>query len=197
MEPDVALAPVPVGSEPWALEAGLRDLLRALGEDPDRDGLVDTPSRVLRSLQELTGGYRQDPADLFRTFDAGPVDEMIVLRDIPFASLCEHHLLPFTGVATVAYLPGGDVIGVSKLARLVDLYARRLQIQERLTRQVTDALHQYADVRAAACIITAAHTCMTLRGVAKTGSSLVTSSLTGLFREDARARSELLGLSNG
>ncbi len=172
----------------------VRTLLSYLGEDPDREGLKETPERVLRSYREMLRGYQVDVSTLFKTFEDGACDELVLLRNIPFDSLCEHHVLPFSGVAHVAYIPDGKVIGISKLARVLDAYACRLQIQERLCVQVTQALDDHLKPRGSACILEAVHGCMTCRGVRKSGSVMVTSSLTGAFRKEPQTRSELLSL---
>lgn len=179
----------------------VRRLLQYIGEDPDRNGLVDTPARVLRALRELTQGYALDPAHvLARRFeqddDAPAYQGIVLLRDVPFASTCEHHLLPFIGTASVAYIPqvGGTIVGLSKLARLVDLYAQRLQVQERMTVQIVTAIERHLAPRGAACMIRAEHSCMNLRGVKKHTGGMVTSELRGLFFDDARAREELMAL---
>lgn len=175
-------------------ELGVTMLLRSLGEDVDRDGLRDTPARVVRSFVEMCRGLEQNPADvLSTTFDVAS-DEMVVVTDIEFASLCEHHLLPFTGVAAVGYLPVGRVVGLSKLARLVDVFACRPQIQERMTRQITDALDEHLSTNGSACVLRASHMCMSCRGVRKR-ATMVTSSLTGAFRDNPSARSEFLALT--
>lgn len=178
--------------------AGVRALLRLAGEDPDRSGLLETPARVVRAFAELTNGKESDPsAILSRTFDdIGDVDEMIAVGPIEFVSLCEHHLLPFTGNAWVAYKPepGGLVVGLSKIPRLVEALARRPQVQERLTSEVTQALVDHLGPNAA-CVIKAHHSCMGLRGVRKPQTLMTTSSLQGLFREDGRARAEFLALT--
>jgi GTP cyclohydrolase I len=176
---------------------GVRALLIAAGQDPDRPGLIDTPDRLLRALVEATTPTGRPPEELLAvTFsDASPApDQMITLGPIPFSSMCEHHLLPFWGSAWVAYIPGptGAVVGLSKLARLVDWYARSLQIQERLTAQVTEAIEKRLDVLGAACAIEATHSCMTTRGARKPGSAMFTSSLTGVFREQPETRAEFL-----
>lgn len=173
-------------------EQAVRTLLSYLGEDPDREGLRETPARVVRSYAELFAGYLQDPATLFKTFDGERYDELVVVRGVEVWSTCEHHLLPFFGRADVAYIPNGRVIGLSKLARLVEVFARRLQVQERLTTQVTAALDEYLKPRGSACVVTARHLCMCSRGVQKQHSEMVTSSLTGAFREDPRTRAEFL-----
>lgn len=177
-----------------AAELAIADLLLALGEDPTREGLQDTPRRVARMYRELFAGLNEDPAlHLGRTFSE-PYDEIVVLRDINFASLCEHHLLPFMGRAHVAYLPSDRVVGLSKLARLVEAYARRPQIQERLTCQVADALMTHLDARGACVVIEAEHLCMKIRGVNKSATSMVTSAIRGVFKDDQAARSEVLAL---
>jgi GTP cyclohydrolase I len=170
----------------------VRRLLQYIGEDPDRQGLRDTPDRVIKSYGELFSGYKTDPNALFKTFDE-PCDEMVLLKGIEFFSCCEHHMLPFTGTAHVAYIPDGKVIGLSKLARLVEVFARRLQVQERLTRQITDALTAGLSPLGAACMIEARHHCVCSRGVGKQGSVMVTSSLTGAFRQP-EVRAEFFSL---
>lgn len=183
---------VSVGSR--AAEDAVRTLLRFVGDDPDRDGLLDTPERVARALREMTAGYDEDPAAILsRTFEESS-DEMIVIRGITFYSTCEHHLLPFHGAAAVAYLPG-KVVGLSKLARLVNCYARRLQIQERLTREIADAIENHLESRGTAVLIRAHHLCMGCRGVRQPESEMVTSAMRGVFREDAVARSEFFRLA--
>lgn len=176
-------------------ETVIKFLIAGIGDDPEREGLLDTPARVVRSWAELFAGYKQDPKDVFRTFDGEDYDEMVLLRKCPFTSFCEHHLLPFSGVAHVAYVPrGGKVVGLSKLARLVDIFAKRLQLQERLTVQVTKALDEHLTPLGAACVIEASHSCLVCRGARKPGAVMVTSSLTGVFRKDVSARSELFSL---
>lgn len=171
----------------------LRTLILAIGDDPDREGLRETPARVLKSYNQLFGGYRQDPATLLTIFEDDTCDEMVILRNIEFHSTCEHHMLPFIGVAHIAYIPNGRVVGISKLARLLEVYTRRLQIQERITEQVTAALDEYLRPRGSACVLESKHLCMTCRGVNKQQSTMITSSLTGAFRE-AAVRSEFFGL---
>lgn len=166
-------------------------LLLHIGEDPNRAGLKDTPKRVLKSFDTLYGGYAVDPASLFTVFDE-PCDEMVILREIEFSSMCEHHMLPFVGHATIGYIPNGKVVGISKLARLLECFARRLQIQERICQQVTAALMEHLQPLGAACVLEAQHMCMTCRGVNKQHSSMVTSSLTGVLRTDPAARAEFL-----
>jgi GTP cyclohydrolase I len=180
-----------------AAEAGVRALLEAVTDDVDRPGLADTPARVVAALRELTSGMTVDVAGLLaRQFPEADADEMIVLTGIDFVSICEHHLMPFAGTATVAYLPAGPcVVGLSKLARVVDAYARRLQVQERLTTQITTALDKHLMTRGSAAMLTATHACMALRGAHKPTARMVTASLTGAFREDGRARAEFLALA--
>lgn len=173
---------------------GIVRLIEFIGEDPSREGLIETPERVLRAWREMTEGYRADIAEILsKSFDVGSVDEMVILRDIPFVSICEHHLLPFTGKASLAYVPKDRVVGLSKMARLVDAYAKRLQVQERLTNQIRDALDHHLSPLGAGVIVEASHTCMCYRGVKKTGS-MITSSLSGIFRNDQAARAELMNL---
>lgn len=170
-------------------------LLQYIGEDPKREGLVDTPKRVIKSFGEIYGGYKVDPSTLLTVFEDGACDEMVVLKDIEFHSCCEHHMQPFFGKAAIAYVPDKRVIGVSKLARILDVYARRLQVQERLTQQVVDALMTHLQPKGAACVIEAQHFCMVCRGVRKQNSKMVTSSMQGVFRENRNpARLELLEL---
>ncbi len=180
------------------IEAAVREILLAIGEDPDRDGLRDTPGRVARSYGELFAGLTQDPAALLATtFDLAH-DEMVLVKDIEVTSSCEHHLLPFVGVAHVGYIPSaqGRVTGLSKLARLVDAYSRRPQIQERLTSQIADALVDHIEARGVIVVIEAEHMCMTMRGVRKPGSKTVTSAVRGLLRDPA-TRAEAMQLIVG
>lgn len=174
--------------------AAVRELLLAVGEDPDRDGLLDTPSRVARMWAELLAGQGEDPdGHLATTFEIEH-DEMVLVRDIPFTSLCEHHMLPFIGTAHIAYLPGtlGRFTGLSKLARLVEGYSRRLQVQERLTSQLADAMESMLTPSGVLVVVEAEHSCMSIRGVRKTGSRTVTSSARGIYRTDAAARAEVM-----
>jgi GTP cyclohydrolase IA len=176
------------------IERAVRDILIAVGEDPDREGLLKTPNRVARAYGELMAGLQEDPKRHLKTVFTEEYDEVVLLRDIEFHSLCEHHLLPFTGRAHVAYLPDGKVVGLSKLARLVEGFARRPQVQERLTTQIADALMEELAPIGAACVIEATHTCMTMRGAKKHGSTMVTSALRGIFKENPSSRSEILSL---
>jgi GTP cyclohydrolase I len=176
------------------IEKAVREILLAIGEDPDREGLLKTPSRVGRAYAELMAGLTVDPRRHLKTVFHERYDEIVLLRDISFHSLCEHHLLPFTGKAHVAYLPAGKVVGLSKLARLVEDYARRPQVQERLTTQIADALMDELNPVGAACVIEASHTCMTIRGVKRPGSIMVTSALRGIFKDNSASRAEVLAL---
>ena len=177
-------------------EAAVRELLIAIGEDPSREGLQETPARVARAYAELTAGLHQRPRDVLSTvFDIGH-DEMVLVRDIELWSMCEHHLVPFTGVAHVGYIPNenGKITGLSKLARLVDVYAKRPQVQERLTTQVADALMRILEARGVIVVIEAEHLCMTMRGVKKAGARTITSAVRGQFRSDATTRAEAMAL---
>lgn len=175
-------------------EAAVRTLIRWAGDDPSREGLLDTPARVVRAYKEFFAGYLQDPVDvLARTFsEVEGYDEMIVMNDIRFESHCEHHMAPITGKVHIGYLPDRRVVGISKLARLVETYAKRLQIQEKMTVQIADTLHSVLQPKGVAVVIEAAHQCMTTRGVHKPGAGLVTSRMVGAFREDASTRREFL-----
>jgi GTP cyclohydrolase IA len=190
--------PVPTGMaagvDQERIEAAVREILIAIGDDPDRDGIADTPARVARMYAETCAGLHEDPGRHLKvTFDAGH-DEMILVRDIPLYSMCEHHLVPFFGRAHVGYIPNTDgrVTGLSKLARLVDGYSRRPQVQERLTTQVADAIESTLEPRGALVVIEAEHMCMAMRGIRKPGSSTVTSAVRGIFRSDAASRAEAM-----
>jgi GTP cyclohydrolase IA len=177
------------------MEEQIRHILKALGEDPDREGLLKTPSRVTQALTFLTQGYRQDPAKVINdALFTEDYEEMIVQRDIDFYSLCEHHLLPFFGKAHVAYIPHHKIVGISKLARLVDVYARRLQVQERLTNQIANTIMEKLDPLGVAVVIEAEHLCMRMRGVEKQNSMIITSTLLGAFRTRQETRQELMTL---
>jgi GTP cyclohydrolase I len=180
-----------------AAEEAIRTLLRWAGDDPDREGLRDTPARVARAFEDWFSGYGEDPeAYLARTFEeVAGYDELIVLRDIDFESHCEHHLAPIIGRVHVGYLPDSKVVGISKLARVVDSYARRLQVQEKLTAQIAGCIQQVLKPRGVGVVVEATHQCMTTRGVHKRGVSMVTSTLLGSFRKDARTRDEFLRLT--
>lgn len=176
------------------IERAVREILLAIGEDPNREGLRATPERVARMYAEIFAGLHQDPdTHLQATFDEGH-HEMVVLRDIPFNSTCEHHLMPFEGRAHVAYIPGGNVLGLSKLARIVDVFAHRPQVQERLTSQIADVLAKRLHVQGCAVVLEAVHTCMTCRGVKKPGSVMVTSALRGIMHTNPSTRAEVLAL---
>lgn len=177
----------------------VQELLAAIGEDPSRDGLLDTPARVARMWAEVLGGTNDDPDHhLSRTFEIEH-DEMVLVRDIPFTSVCEHHMLPFSGTAHIAYLPGttGRFTGLSKLARLVEGYARRLQVQERLTSQLADAMQNMLEPVGVLVVVEAEHSCMSIRGVRKPGTKTVTTAVRGVYRTDAAARSEVMAFIQG
>lgn len=176
------------------IENAVREILVAVGEDPDREGLDETPRRVARMYQELFDGLNRDPADHLSATFVETYDELVVLRDISFNSMCEHHLMPFEGKAHVAYLPDGQVIGISKLARVVDDFAHRPQVQERLTSQIADLLMEKLQAKGVAIVVEATHTCMTCRGIKKAGSIMVTSAVRGRCRSDARTRGEVMSL---
>ncbi len=178
------------------LENAVREMLLAVGEDPQREGLQDTPSRVANMYSELLAGMTAQPSEHLRVFHE-EYDEIVLLKDIPFFSVCEHHLMPFIGTAHVAYLPAGCVLGLSKIARIVDVYAKRLQVQERLTNEIADFMMTSLGPKGVAVVLEASHSCMTIRGVKKPGSTMVTSALRGGFKKDPRTRSEVLALING
>jgi GTP cyclohydrolase I len=191
-------APTSAAPDHERMERAVRELLAAVGEDPDRDGLLDTPARVARMLAETLAGIHEDPRrHLTTTFEAGH-DEIVLVCDIPFSSTCEHHMVPFLGHAHVGYLPGEDgrITGLSKIARLVDGYARRLQVQERLTTQIAVALETVLEPRGVIVVLEAEHMCMSIRGVRKPGVNTITSAVRGVFRDDVRARTEALSLIN-
>lgn len=178
-----------------AEEMLLKQMIRWVGDDPEREGVLETPKRIRASWNELYCGYQQDPQKILTAqFSAETYDQLVLLKDIELYSMCEHHMLPFYGKAHIAYIPKNKVVGISKLARLLDCFARRLQIQERIGEQVTSAIMEYLDASGAACIIEACHMCMRMRGVGKQGSMMVTSSLKGAFAENATTRAELLQL---
>ena len=178
------------------IERAVREILAAIGEDPDRDGLVDTPARVARAYAEQFSGLSQDPEDVLGTVFDADHDELILVRDIEVYSTCEHHLVPFFGRAHVAYIPNekGQITGLSKLARLVDVYARRPQVQERMTSQIADALMRVLEPRGALVVIEAEHLCMSMRGVRKPGAKTVTSAVRGSIRDNASTRAEAMSL---
>jgi GTP cyclohydrolase IA len=178
------------------VEAAVRTIIRWTGDDPDREGLVETPARLVRALEEFFCGYREDPADILqKSFEeVDGYDEMVVLRDVRFESHCEHHIAPIVGCASVAYVPRGRVVGISKLARVVQAFARRLQIQEKLTAQIANTIDTVLKPMGVGVVIKAVHHCMTTRGVHKPDSSLVTSRMLGCFRDDAELRRLFIGL---
>jgi GTP cyclohydrolase I len=181
------------------VKAAVSEILSAIGEDPERDGLVATPERVASMYEELFSGLADDPARHLQVTFAAEHDEMVMVRDIPFASLCEHHLVPFLGKAHVAYIPAEDgrITGLSKLARLVDGFARRLQVQERMTTEIADAIEKVLSPRGVLVVIEAEHLCMSMRGVKKPGTVTVTSSVRGLFRSDVATRAEAMQFIRG
>ena len=175
-------------------ETAVRVLLKLIGEDPDREGLRDTPKRVTKALCEMTAGLHQDPKSVLGTMFSETSDQMVIVRGIHFTSLCEHHLLPFVGTAVVGYIPNGRVVGLSKIPRLVNIFARRPQVQERMTNQIAEALQQYIDPLGVAVIVKAKHACMGCRGVRQTEAEMITSCLMGCLKTDSAARNELLQL---
>jgi len=175
----------------YEAEEAVKRLLLHLGEDPARDGLLDTPSRVVKALREMTAGYAVDPAKLLSKQFEAEHDEMIVVKDMPFVSMCEHHLMPFRGTAAIGYLPGAKIVGLSKFARLLDCFACRFQVQERLTDQIATAIMEHTDARGAGCIVRSSHGCMTCRGIKKHGK-MVTSAMKGMFLEVPATKAEFL-----
>ncbi|MBP0110020.1 MULTISPECIES: GTP cyclohydrolase I FolE [Bradyrhizobium] len=195
----VAVAQAPSDRpERYEVEQAVRTMIRWAGDDPERDGLRDTPDRVARAFEEYFTGYAQDPTEILqKTFEEiEGYDEMIVLRGVRFESHCEHHIAPIVGRAWVAYIPQGRVVGISKLARVVDIYAKRLQIQEKMTAQIANTINDVLKPQGVGVIIKATHHCMTTRGAHKPGTDLVTSRMLGVFRDNALTRQELLGLAN-
>lgn len=194
---DQAIEHIAPGPGTHAAEQAVETLLRHLGENPDRPGLADTPRRVISALMEMTAGYLMTPADVLSVTFPDDYDEMVVVRNVRFHSLCEHHLLGFDGFATVGYVPtpGRGVVGLSKLARLVDLFARRLQVQERLTMSIAEAIQDHLQPQGVGVVITARHSCMGCRGIQKPEAEMVTSSLRGVMRTIPEARAEFLALA--
>jgi GTP cyclohydrolase IA len=179
------------------IERAVREILTAVGEDPDREGLRETPARVARMYAELFSGLHDDPRIHLRKFFTEKYDEMVLVRDISFNSMCEHHMLPFTGVAHIGYVPNGKVVGLSKLARVVESVSHRPQVQERMTEEIANLLISELDVKGVAVVIEATHSCMTIRGVRKPGSICVTSAMKGIFRSNLSSRSEVMTLIYG
>ncbi len=178
-------------------EAAVTKILELLGEDPEREGLIKTPKRVVKALQFLTEGYHQDPKEILnQALFSTSNDEMVLVRDIEFYSMCEHHILPIIGRAHVAYIPDGQVVGLSKIPRIVNVYARRLQIQEQMTEQIADAILETIKPKGVAVVVHARHMCMEMRGVQKINSTTVSSALRGLFKKDERTRNEFYNLIN-
>jgi GTP cyclohydrolase I len=174
---------------------GVRALLRLAGKDPDSEAVLGTPDRVTRAMIEMTAGRLEDPKTILeRRFDGGDYDQMVVLRGIQFVSTCEHHLLPFTGIAVVAYIPNKTVVGLSKLARLVECYAKRLQLQERMTQEIAAAILEHLEPRGVGVVVKATHSCMAVRGVRKNGAEMVTSCMLGAMKDKPEARAELMAL---
>ena len=176
------------------IEKAVREILLAVGEDTEREGLKETPERVARMYAELLAGMQEDPKEHLRSVFSENYDEIVLLRDIPFYSICEHHLMPFIGSAHIAYLPSGAILGVSKLARIVDCFARRLQAQERLTYQIADFIMNNLKTQGVAVVLEASHSCMTIRGIKKPGSVMVTSAVRGIFKRDPKTRNEVMSL---
>lgn len=196
-EPVASLAPGEVGVDLDRICRAVREILIAVGEDPDREGLVETPDRVARMYAEVFRGLRQDPRVHLEKLFTQKYDEMVLIKDIRFESFCEHHLLPFMGTAHVAYIPNGMVVGLSKIPRVIEVLAKRPQMQERLTEEVADLLMKQLDAKGVAVVMEASHTCMTVRGVHKPNSSFVTSAMRGAFKERLATRSEVLSLIFG
>jgi GTP cyclohydrolase IA len=196
-----AVAPRPLVVQPSREEAmdAVRTLLRWAGDDPDREGLRETPKRVVKAYEEIFGGYRQKPQEVLdRVFrEVGGYDDLVLVRDIPFHSHCEHHMAPFYGKAHIAYYPTDGVVGLSKLARLVDIYARRLQTQETMTAQIIEAMNETLNPRGAAVYVEAEHMCMSMRGVRKHGASTVTTQFSGVFRDDPAEQAKFFQLAVG
>jgi GTP cyclohydrolase IA len=196
-EADGRSGAVPTGADLPRIERAVREILAAVGEDPDREGLLEPPARVARMYAELLSGLHEDPRQHLKKFFQEKYDEIVLVRDISFNSLCEHHLLPFIGQAHIGYMPNGRVIGLSKLARVVESVARRPQVQERMTETIADLLVEELDAKGVAVVIEASHSCMTVRGVRKPGSLCVTSAMKGIFRSNLSSRSEVMTLIYG
>jgi GTP cyclohydrolase I len=199
VDDDIEPVPLPPEVDHERIQRAVREILLAVGEDPDRDGLLDTPARVARMYAEQFVGLRQEPEDVLTTVFDSENDEIVLVRDIEMYSMCEHHLVPFFGKAHIGYLPNekGKITGLSKLARLVDVYARRPQVQERMTYQIADALMRVLEPRGVLVVLEAEHLCMSMRGVRKPGAKTVTSAVRGTFRENSRTRAEAMSLLFG
>ncbi|HEX4142548.1 MAG TPA: GTP cyclohydrolase I FolE [Pirellulales bacterium] len=196
LDPPNGAAPASPVDKP-RIERAVREILAAVGEDPDREGLRETPARVARMYAELFSGLHEDPREHLRKFFVERYDEVVLVRDISFNSMCEHHMLPFMGVAHIGYVPSGRVLGLSKLARLVEVVARRPQVQERMTETIANLLEEELKAKGVAVVLEATHTCMTIRGIRKPGSLCVTSAMKGLFRSNLSSRSEVMNLIYG
>jgi GTP cyclohydrolase I len=196
-EDDDQRRPAPGTVDEPRIARAVREILAAVGEDPDREGLVETPARVARMYAELFSGLREDPRVHLRKFFSEEYDEVVLVRDISFNSMCEHHMLPFMGQAHIGYVPDGRVIGLSKLARVVETVARRPQVQERMTETIANLLLEELQAKGVAVVIEATHTCMTVRGIRKPGSLCVTSAMKGIFRSNLSSRSEVMNLIYG
>jgi GTP cyclohydrolase I len=189
--------PPPMAVDHARIEAAVREILFAVGEDPDREGLQETPARVARMYAEILSGLHKDPRELLRKTFTQKYDEMVVVKDIRFESVCEHHLLPFVGKAHIAYLPRGKIVGLSKLPRVVEVLSRRPQVQERMTEELADLVMEELEARGVGVVMEASHSCMTIRGVRKPDSVCTTSAMRGAFRENQATRTEFLALING
>lgn len=196
-ELDDEAAPLRPAVDQERIKRAVREILAAVGEDPDREGLLETPARVARMYAEMFSGLHEDPRVHLKKFFTEKYDEVVLIRDISFNSMCEHHMLPFMGKAHVGYIPNGRVIGLSKLARVVEVVSRRPQVQERMTETIADLLVEELDVKGVAVIIEASHSCMTIRGIRKPGSICVTSAMRGIFRSHLSSRSEIMTLIYG
>src|SRR5581483_1649079 len=194
---EVANGPLAMPVDEERIAAAVREILLAVGENPDREGLQETPERVARMYAEMFAGLRVDPSLLLEKTFTEKYDEMVLVKDIGFESVCEHHLLPFMGKAHVAYLPNGKIVGLSKIARAVELLSRRPQVQERMTEELADLLMHELDARGVGVVVEATHTCMTIRGIRKPGSVATTSAMRGVFKENQSTRSELMALIYG
>jgi len=193
---EAIVAPSP-GVDQERIKRAVREILAAVGEDPDREGLLETPGRVARMYAEMFSGLHEDPRQHLKKFFTEKYDEVVLVKDISFNSMCEHHMLPFMGKAHIGYLPAGKVIGLSKLARVVEVVARRPQVQERMTETIADLLVDELDAKGVAVVVEASHSCMTIRGIRKPGSICVTSAMRGVFRSHLSSRSEIMNLIYG